>query len=32
VSEGAPKKAAATTKKRPMDEKKLEEIIKDEFS
>lgn len=31
-SEGAIKKAAATAKKRPMDEKKLEEIIKDEFS
>src|SRR5512136_364699 len=29
-SEWAPKKAAATAKKRPMDEKKLEEIIKDE--
>ena len=31
-SEAAPKKAAATAKKRPMDEKMLEEIIKDEFS
>jgi putative methanogenesis marker protein 6 len=31
-SEGAPKKAAAMAKKRPMDEKMLEEIIKDEFS
>ena len=28
----APKKASATEKKRPMDEKMLEEIIKDEFS
>ena len=31
-SGGAPKKAAAMAKKRPMDEKMLEEIIKDEFS